>query len=116
MKSILRLNRTFYGIETLLLGLSSVTIFGLNRTFYGIETGKFSKIFLLFLVLIVPFMELKLCGTAHGLHVTEVLIVPFMELKHYHDDNDYWKLSVLIVPFMELKLIPELTTLFSEPS
>ena len=53
----MRLNRTFYGIETNLLFSIKFLVYRLNRTFYGIETvaertgggeGGF--------VLIVPFM------------------------------------------------------------
>ena len=58
-RAVLRLNRTFYGIETRLLCTQTRHQGGLNRTFYGIETtyGKFRLN--IFLVLIVPFMELK---------------------------------------------------------
>ena len=36
--SMIGLNRTFYGIETLILVLSFKVLWCLNRTFYGIET------------------------------------------------------------------------------
>ena len=53
------LNRTFYGIETILCMWYKIPRNSLNRTFYGIET-KVGKVFAsLVFVLIVPFMELK---------------------------------------------------------
>ena len=55
-----RLNRTFYGIETGLQARRDGRMTSLNRTFYGIETGAVGLKWLIFFVLIVPFMELKL--------------------------------------------------------
>ena len=53
----------------------------LNRTFYGIETVPVGVIKELLIVLIVPFMELKLLIHASARNLDKVLIVPFMELK-----------------------------------
>ena len=63
----------------------------LNRTFYGIETGcrpfmelKLSIIVIINVfrkVLIVPFMELKRIRINQTRDSISVLIVPFMELK-----------------------------------
>ena len=102
-----RLNRTFYGIETLGF-LSSLDRNGLNRTFYGIETSAAAARAKSTDVLIVPFMELKhrrqrrgqnppmcLNRTFYGIETLclltfrprsrPVLIVPFMELKPYNN-------------------------------
>ena len=54
------LNRTFYGIETTNFLVWLILLMSLNRTFYGIETLFKSKDFKTQVVLIVPFMELKL--------------------------------------------------------
>ena len=103
MPEPLRLNRTFYGIETvaiiaatwcllvlivpfmeLKLEIGSMvkrTWPCLNRTFYGIETISGRCEICTFFVLIVPFMELKLINRAHDVALGGVLIVPFMELK-----------------------------------
>ena len=54
----------------------------LNRTFYGIETNLPACVNLKRLVLIVPFMELKPNVTSLVPVRESVLIVPFMELKH----------------------------------
>ena len=53
----------------------------LNRTFYGIETRGIEETAKLDFVLIVPFMELKLLSAAALFFFRRVLIVPFMELK-----------------------------------
>ena len=55
-----RLNRTFYGIETRQRVDGTGEDGGLNRTFYGIETTRAHHLLAIRLVLIVPFMELKL--------------------------------------------------------
>ena len=76
------LNRTFYGIETFLRMLKDYEFNCLNRTFYGIETGRLHDIDEpLHVVLIVPFMELKLEFEEVSSLNSTVLIVPFMELK-----------------------------------
>ena len=54
---------------------------GLNRTFYGIETVILCSSVSSLAVLIVPFMELKLFAMDRGTLRSSVLIVPFMELK-----------------------------------
>ena len=54
------LNRTFYGIETGMQAIIITRLIRLNRTFYGIETEYKLKESYKDLVLIVPFMELKL--------------------------------------------------------
>ena len=54
-----RLNRTFYGIETVYTGYVQNVQMGLNRTFYGIETIIPADKACVGNVLIVPFMELK---------------------------------------------------------
>ena len=77
----------------------------LNRTFYGIETNMITSPAPNTEVLIVPFMELKplingLVGTA-----ANVLIVPFMELKPLINGLVGTAANVLIVPFMELKQV-----------
>ena len=54
------LNRTFYGIETKCYVFSTMITMSLNRTFYGIETDQLILSFNNTIVLIVPFMELKL--------------------------------------------------------
>ena len=76
------LNRTFYGIETLLITLFHI----------GVER-----------VLIVPFMELKRGSGEGWASVAHVLIVPFMELKLITTMSTTMSTTVLIVPFMELK-------------
>ena len=53
----------------------------LNRTFYGIETVAIIAATWCLLVLIVPFMELKLGIAQRLFQYGYVLIVPFMELK-----------------------------------
>ena len=58
-KLITGLNRTFYGIETI-IHLQHDRVEGrLNRTFYGIETSVVDRKMVQTHVLIVPFMELK---------------------------------------------------------
>ena len=76
-----RLNRTFYGIETIAARQDMVGVPGLNRTFYGIETeirGGYGD------------AQHRLNRTFYGIetvfplsfeHRPDVLIVPFMELK-----------------------------------
>ena len=54
-----RLNRTFYGIETVITTSKSRASCCLNRTFYGIETAYANTDARVNAVLIVPFMELK---------------------------------------------------------
>ena len=98
------LNRTFYGIETVLLHDLMPLGISLNRTFYGIETQHYRH---------------------NNAFLNQVLIVPFMELKLRCAINDWWDYAslnrtfygietnllfsikflvyVLIVPFMELK-------------
>ena len=80
--SLSSLNRTFYGIETIVFRLLLVFIFGLNRTFYGIET-------------ILPQGRLRY---GHGLNRTFYGIETQMNILRL---NGYC--FVLIVPFMELK-------------
>ena len=53
------LNRTFYGIETLVVLVVELNRNCLNRTFYGIETSECKRSLIFKTVLIVPFMELK---------------------------------------------------------
>ena len=61
--SLVGLNRTFYGIETLVLHSHLTSLNSLNRTFYGIETRGLYGYEGQAHVLIVPFMELKpRCG------------------------------------------------------
>ena len=55
------------------------------------------------IVLIVPFMELKLHTLMEAVRTVIVLIVPFMELKCYNYVVSHFIDTVLIVPFMELK-------------
>ena len=55
------LNRTFYGIETCPHAADGHGHESLNRTFYGIETIESICLCDFLHVLIVPFMELKLC-------------------------------------------------------
>ena len=81
-QNVNRLNRTFYGIETIAPGGRLSAKGGLNRTFYGIETNKGPQRKNRNRVLIVPFMELKLIHLLLLLLRMQVLIVPFMELKH----------------------------------
>ena len=77
-----RLNRTFYGIETNDHNRQQNRTTSLNRTFYGIETQGHPKNYWLLVVLIVPFMELKLRYIIfNNVFYAHVLIVPFMELK-----------------------------------
>ena len=59
VRSLGSLNRTFYGIETMMDFSSKIYVNSLNRTFYGIETSVINIITLGKRVLIVPFMELK---------------------------------------------------------
>ena len=61
---IMCLNRTFYGIETAQhqKGQTGFLPSRLNRTFYGIETIVEDTYAHEAVVLIVPFMELKLVG------------------------------------------------------
>ena len=54
------LNRTFYGIETYHEAHQRRNEWSLNRTFYGIETDSTGYHVDYDMVLIVPFMELKL--------------------------------------------------------
>ena len=81
MSKILRLNRTFYGIETLVVLGLSVVVIGLNRTFYGIETYQ-------------TFQHRRetnrLNRTFYGIETGDMRLT---------QDAEY----VLIVPFMELK-------------
>ena len=62
--------------------MDNVKANSLNRTFYGIETLiLLILLFQLLMVLIVPFMELKLFRYRLVSRHRLVLIVPFMELK-----------------------------------
>ena len=69
------LNRTFYGIETLRCHAARSFLFRLNRTFYGIETEDQRPNRQQYLVLIVPFMELKRRGESAAACRYRVLIV-----------------------------------------
>ena len=85
-----------------------ITLLSLNRTFYGIETLKRERTMELVYVLIVPFMELKLIVRTFCDLTILVLIVPFMELKQHFEITNDTPSTVLIVPFMELKPLPRL--------
>ena len=63
----------------------------LNRTFYGIETILTGGNVDLLAVLIVPFMELKQLRVDHSVCHFSVLIVPFMELKQQRTTSNRFK-------------------------
>ena len=77
----MRLNRTFYGIETINTVKPDRVLSGLNRTFYGIETADRRHLNPPRNVLIVPFMELKQTKGRERKRKPKVLIVPFMGIE-----------------------------------
>ena len=97
------LNRTFYGIETFDVKDSTNANKSLNRTFYGIETIYKVKQVYCPRVLIVPFMELKHRRQRRRLSSPACLNRTFYGIETRQDINTIGNERVLIVPFMELK-------------
>ena len=79
--SAVRLNRTFYGIETSAATNTGYRSAGLNRTFYGIETSEDKPLPCPDICLNRTFYGIETVSTTSISSMLKVLIVPFMELK-----------------------------------